>query len=482
MWRLERAEKHSGISIEDLREEELHQLRIENSSLKKSNGLVKNQIGRRSERFVETIKLINDLDLIDTDDSEDIADEKPKSCLRYRIPIGIFSTLVLYIFAGIFFYEIWISTPSELNPSSIDSYENNILAPDHFNISELNICNSPFKYYSVRCKGDASCVKCLSDADGLFTLRDTIWSKEVIGKIRDYVHKRFGPPGGNKTIILITADEKYMVYVELLKFSSTKLNLTYTNLLVGTLTQQSVEEGRKKGLTEIMPVWWECPGCKTAFYAKNLQMHLLFVLFHLGYNVIQQDVDVVWVRDPRPHLMKMIAENNPSFLSTRAKFKDFGMGPINSGFIYFFHHKDIVREKMILKFLATVSFAAPLIDVTKRDQRIWNEVLRHNDFQVLQDEIHWLKRSLMMDSHCQETTEMHTREAIRNVLTYHITGSKFLQPQLTKLIKFKHKVSKIIRWMGVLARKGDYNSLDGHSTYKADEVHPCDNTGGWDKM
>jgi len=340
----------------------------------------------------------------------------------------------------------------------------------------------------LACKGhcsDATCKKCFkgSTALGLSLLRNELWSKYGVKRIRSYLLKRFGPPHQNKTLVLMVADESFAEFIPTFIQSIRNLNLTLPNLVVAFTENSTLSFAQKNGFIDlVLPQFWSCPSCQADLYAKALKLHLCFLIFHLGYNVLEHDVDIFWVRDPLPYLNQIRFETNASFISMRVKEKlrKSDMGPVNGGFVYIFHHQDQKREKLIRKFLGTMSFAASTLHTLKRDQRIWSKVFHHPDFRDISENVYWLKRSQIWSSGCFHQLHFTSLDLLKTALAFHAIGHNFQNGKGNLQyfnIPFQHGRGKLEYFNMMAAEVGkvakDFGGMI-NQTYVALLNHPCD--------
>lgn len=131
---------------------------------------------------------------------------------------------------------------------------------------------------------------------------------------------------------------------------------------------------------------------KTKVYrqaAKSVLTMVLDDLLQLGFNIIFNDADVVWLRDPSAWLMSSSYSANMDIQLSIAPRGD-AMGPGNSGFIFI---RNNAKTKL---FMESFKQAIALL-FFRDDQKVWNSMLRHYLFRQLHFQV--LPRNLVLDFH-----------------------------------------------------------------------------------
>ncbi len=107
-------------------------------------------------------------------------------------------------------------------------------------------------------------------------------------------------------------------------------------------------------------------------WVVSLQIIYLRDLIHLGYNVIMQDVDIVWLKDVRQYFLDTFYDIE---MANDGRFDS--KGPGNSGFI---HIRSNCKTKV---FVDTLLEYIILLLRKNSDQRLWNAMIREYDFRQL---------------------------------------------------------------------------------------------------
>ena len=107
----------------------------------------------------------------------------------------------------------------------------------------------------------------------------------------------------------------------------------------------------------------------------SIQIALITDLIELGYDVIMQDIDMIWYKNPLPYLMNPIYQNIDIQMSVDGTM---GLrGPGNSGFF-------IVRSNCKMKmFMNTMVSLIGLIMTGRSDQMLWNTLLQEKQFRMI---------------------------------------------------------------------------------------------------
>src|SRR5690606_15889092 len=99
-------------------------------------------------------------------------------------------------------------------------------------------------------------------------------------------------------------------------------------------------------------------------------------LIHLGYDVILQDMDVVWIKDPIVNFIMDIKSQNMDIQMSVDGRNDI-RGPGNSGFV-------VIRSNCKTKiFVNTMINLLYIILVSRSDQILWNALLQEKVFRQL---------------------------------------------------------------------------------------------------
>lgn len=110
---------------------------------------------------------------------------------------------------------------------------------------------------------------------------------------------------------------------------------------------------------------------------NSVNIMMMDELVNMGYDVLMQDVDIVWERNPLPWLQA--ASTRLDVLMMPAGRMD-GRGPGNSGFCFI---KSNAKTKI---FTQTMVNLIPLNIYHSSDQLLWNELLHHRNFAQLHHE------------------------------------------------------------------------------------------------
>lgn len=132
---------------------------------------------------------------------------------------------------------------------------------------------------------------------------------------------------------------------------------------------KTIDMGWQKQLSK--PIGVENRGLTNALVTghgdiKNLVMLLAEELVDAGYDTMTQDVDFVWVKDPRPYLKQ--ARRGRDVLASDSQRQD-AASPGNTGFVFYVSN---YRTKIFIKSLCNI---IPLKLFS--DQLLFNQMLRH---------------------------------------------------------------------------------------------------------
>eukprot|EP01084_Bolivina_argentea_P310597 537500_1 len=107
-------------------------------------------------------------------------------------------------------------------------------------------------------------------------------------------------------------------------------------------------------------------------WTVSLQIVYSYDLIEMGYNVLQQDVDVVWFRDVRKYF-----ENTYNDIEMACDGRLDAVGPGNTGFI---HVRSNCKTKV---YMETLIYYIGLVISGRSDQRVWNMFLFSYDFRQM---------------------------------------------------------------------------------------------------
>ena len=107
-------------------------------------------------------------------------------------------------------------------------------------------------------------------------------------------------------------------------------------------------------------------------WTVSLQIVYAFDLIMMGYNIIQQDVDVVWLKDVRKYF-----ENTYNDIEMACDGRLDYIGPGNSGFI---HVRSNCKTRV---YMETLMYYVGLVIAGRSDQRVWNMFLTSYDFRQM---------------------------------------------------------------------------------------------------
>ncbi|ETO22467.1 hypothetical protein RFI_14732, partial [Reticulomyxa filosa] len=110
-------------------------------------------------------------------------------------------------------------------------------------------------------------------------------------------------------------------------------------------------------------------------YTVALQISQLTDLIAMGHDVILQDTDIIWKRDPLSYLMQL--EFRAIDIQMGVDGRNDDRGPGNSGFI-------MIRSNCRTKiFMNTMQNMVPMVLFGRSDQIVWNTLLREYHFRMI---------------------------------------------------------------------------------------------------
>ncbi len=277
-----------------------------------------------------------------------------------------------------------------------------------FSLEKLKLCHAalggPYTEDKLhKCTEDPTCVSCIPKE--LFTqvnpLVNAHWDKVKQRKRRSQFRAWFGDPraatedGKSTTIInVLAADARtaHMAFNWACAAHRVRPGVVERLLLVPS-EMTDYENFMKAGLHSVDPSLMYETSEKLPFKTNGFRwaMSMLILtaaeLVDMGYDVLIQDADVGWYRDPIPEL-----ETDPTIANLDMMFQTGvrfdAQGPSNTGVVY------IRSNKKTRLFLNSMVNAVVMVYHMFDDQRFWNNMLRHYWF----SQLHWtlLPKSIVL--------------------------------------------------------------------------------------
>ena len=160
-----------------------------------------------------------------------------------------------------------------------------------------------------------------------------------------------------------------------------------TTIIIAT-DKDAFKLAKKLGFQAVTTTWLSEEGIKVDTKAARqfalgphrwvvtLQIVYTFDLIHMGYNVITQDADVIWLKDVRKYF-----ENTFLDIEMVCDGRLDSIGPGNSGFI---HLRSNCKTKI---YMETIMHYIGLVISGRSDQRVWNMILTSYDFRQMHFEM-----------------------------------------------------------------------------------------------
>jgi len=241
-------------------------------------------------------------------------------------------------------------------------------------LDELNMCaQQPMIRNNIKCEGDPSCKKCFKTerSIGCLPFLPQFETEEMKNSVQGYVEETYGPPTSDKIITIMVSDKEFMPLVANW-FESTK-HISDVNLVLVALDEDAVARAKDFDF-DAMPLFWEYHDCIKGNKAKIMQMIIMSYIAEAGYNVIMQDADVFWVKDPRPYLQALAHEETVDIMCQLAPRWD-AQGQCNTGFLYISNRR--IRLWFVKFFWQSLVFLTGIMDMINDDQKVFNCLLRH---------------------------------------------------------------------------------------------------------
>lgn len=250
-------------------------------------------------------------------------------------------------------------------------------------IEMARICDESFNIMlkgAWKCPVDPTCVQCRKAEIARFKeLSDAYYAPDVKEERDSFVKEHFGEPTAGRPVVVMGVNFGQLYL--LLNWACASLNYDIDPKTLGLVVP--TDDGTYKvlqsfGIPALSTQWTrklKTPIESSYHGSANTGGHaainhiILFTVNDLvqkGYEVIMQDVDVVWSRDIRPWLYS--AGKRRDLIAQLAPYWD-AKGIVNSGFIY------IRPTRMSTIFLQSLVAIAPLKQTS--DQQLWNVMLRH---------------------------------------------------------------------------------------------------------
>eukprot|EP00467_Chlorarachnion_reptans_P015921 CAMPEP_0114510754 /NCGR_PEP_ID=MMETSP0109-20121206/13979_1 /TAXON_ID=29199 /ORGANISM="Chlorarachnion reptans, Strain CCCM449" /LENGTH=378 /DNA_ID=CAMNT_0001690129 /DNA_START=53 /DNA_END=1189 /DNA_ORIENTATION=+ len=207
------------------------------------------------------------------------------------------------------------------------------------------------------CPEDPTCIKCAEDAQQTYSLMRA-WNESR--QSRDFVYERILSIGKSEEIIVMAVNSG-MLHLWLnwvCGCDEKKIEVRRNTIMVPT-DYKSHKIISESGFNSIEPTWTKIFHVNPKYTGKagrgghawinNVHLYTIVELVDLGCNIIAQDVDMIWQHDPRSWLRH--TSSGRDILTPLAPRWD-GMGPANTGFMYF---KSNMRVRWFLKTLMNLT-------------------------------------------------------------------------------------------------------------------------------
>lgn len=239
------------------------------------------------------------------------------------------------------------------------------------------------------CEGDSSCVGCTPK----WTYEKTIklmaaWKDTNLRERRQRLIQQFEKVREAKEEVTVMAVNRGMIHLWLnwvCGCDRKQIEVRNSTIMIPT-DYESYKEIQRAGFLCLEPTWTKSvPVLK--FYdgranygahydVNNVALYTAAELVDAGFNVLLQDVDLVWIHDFRPWLRKAaIGRDIMAQFDNRLD----GKGPGNSGFIFF---RNTPRTRLFVKTMVNIS---PI--KVRSDQRLFNMLMYHEAFRQVHFEI-----------------------------------------------------------------------------------------------
>eukprot|EP01084_Bolivina_argentea_P310594 537497_1 len=256
----------------------------------------------------------------------------------------------------------------------------------------IRVCNHLGRF-SISCPSDKACIECIppwGGPDWLIEWTNTFTKREYDTRIRrrqelkHIISTKLSLKHDESSITLMTLNSGY-IYLFLNWLCGLHLlgiadDIRLTTIVIAT-DEKTELLARKVGFEVVRGDWLKIKIDETAAkefalgahrWVVCLQIVYSFDLIDMGYNIIQQDVDVVWFRDVRKYF-----ENTYNDIEMVCDGRlDWG-GPGNSGFI---HIRSNCKTKV---YMETLIYYIGLVISGRSDQRVWNLFLTSYDFRQM---------------------------------------------------------------------------------------------------
>eukprot|EP01083_Nonionella_stella_P002566 7363_1 len=256
----------------------------------------------------------------------------------------------------------------------------------------IRICGN-LDRFSIHCPDDKACIDCIPPWGGpewiiewtkTFTKREYDTRQRRRGELQEIITNNLRLSHDESAITLMTLNSGY-IYLFLNWLCGLHLlgiadDIRLTSIIIATDEKTEVL-ARKLGFQVVRGDWLKIKIEEKAApsfalgahrWTVCLQIVYSYDLIHMGYNVLQQDVDVVWLRDVRKYF-----ENTYNDVEMPCDGRLDYIGPGNSGFI---HVRSNCKTKV---YMETLIYYIGLVIAGRSDQRVWNMFLTSYDFRQL---------------------------------------------------------------------------------------------------
>lgn len=213
-------------------------------------------------------------------------------------------------------------------------------------LKKLKICHPDWidsQTFFSKCENDPSCKRCIKDHQ----IRKADTLKKAISdnreQLRNAVVSLFTEKGIEEggTVLLTMLNWGYFYHWSNWACSADKHNIPIRNYtLVVVFDDESQRRATEAGFMVYQPKWIPVKVDDKAASSFALGPHGVIMVFEhmmrnelvqMGYNVMFQDTDIIWKKDPMPWL-----QNTHPRLDIQIMYdgRTDGVGPVNSGFIF----------------------------------------------------------------------------------------------------------------------------------------------------
>ena len=256
----------------------------------------------------------------------------------------------------------------------------------------IRICGN-LDRFSITCPPEKACIDCIPPWGGpewivewtnTFIQREYETRERRRKELEEIIDNKLSLRHDEASITLMTLNSGY-TYLFLnwlcgLHLQGIAEDIRLTTIIIATDEKTEVL-AREVGFQVVRGDWLKIKIDETAAksfalgahrWAVSLQIVYSFDLIHMGYNVIQQDVDIVWLRDVRRFF-----ENTYNDIEMACDGRLDYIGPGNSGFI---HIRSNCKTRV---YMETLLYYIGLVIAGRSDQRVWNMFLTSYDFRQM---------------------------------------------------------------------------------------------------